>query len=184
MKLPATMHIGRRAFLKTGTAALLTSLLPISAAAAVGREYKILSFYNIHTGETLKTCYRSKGRLVRRAIERISLIMRDHRTSEIKPVDPALLDLLHRVTKTLHPACVISIVSGYRSPQTNAALRKTTRGVARNSLHMQGRAIDIRISGCRTAHLRRMAIDLKCGGVGYYPESDFVHLDTGPYKVW
>jgi uncharacterized protein YcbK (DUF882 family) len=110
--------------------------------------------------------------------------MRDFRTGEIKPVDPNLLDLLHRIVINVDPHAPISIISGYRSPRTNAALRKITTGVARKSLHMQGRAIDIRIPGYRTSAIRRLAIQLKSGGVGYYPKSDFVHLDTGPVKAW
>jgi uncharacterized protein YcbK (DUF882 family) len=110
--------------------------------------------------------------------------MRDHRTDEIKPVDPNLLDLLHRIVMEIRPRASINIISGYRSPRTNAALRKVTTGVARKSLHMQGRAIDIRIPGYQTTALRQLAIDLQSGGVGYYAISDFVHLDTGPVKVW
>ena len=110
--------------------------------------------------------------------------MRDHRTGEIKPVDPNLLDLLHRIVMEEKSRSPISIISGYRSPSTNAALRKVTAGVAEKSLHMEGRAIDIRIPGYQTTALRQLAINLKGGGVGYYPESDFIHLDTGPVKVW
>ena len=82
------------------------------------------------------------------------------------------------------PSSPFNIISGYRSPSTNAALRKATRGVALKSLHMEGRAIDVRIPGYQTAGLRQLAVNLKSGGVGYYPESDFVHLDTGPVKAW
>lgn len=110
--------------------------------------------------------------------------MRDHRTGEIKQVDTTLLDLLHRIVTTIEPSSPINIISGYRSAQTNATLRKTTAGVALKSLHMEGRAIDIRIPGYQTTGLRHLAINLKSGGVGYYPESDFVHIDTGPVKAW
>jgi uncharacterized protein YcbK (DUF882 family) len=110
--------------------------------------------------------------------------MRDHRTGEIKPVDPNLLDLLHRIVMEGKPRSPLSIISGYRSPSTNEALRKVTAGVAQKSLHIEGRAIDIRIPGYQTTALCQLAINLHGGGVGYYPESDFVHLDTGPVKVW
>ena len=163
----------RRTFLKMSVSAAF-ALLPCTAMAVQVPEHQILSFYNIHTGESLSTCYRSHGKLIHRAVGRISTIMRDHRTGKIKPVDPNLLDLLHR----------IAIISGYRSPETNAALRRVTSGVAKNSLHMEGRAIDIRIPGFRTEEIRVLAIGLHAGGVGYYPASDFVHLDTGPVKVW
>lgn len=170
-----------------GAASILTTVFTHPVLAAVGparHSHHVLAFYNIHTGEKLKTCYRSNGKLIHRAIQRINYIMRDYRTGEIKPVDPRLLDLLHRIVWEIKPRLPISIISGYRSPRTNAALRRVTEGVARKSLHMEGRAIDIRIPGHRTTALRRLAIDLQCGGVGYYPESNFVHLDTGPVKVW
>ncbi|WP_319524954.1 DUF882 domain-containing protein [uncultured Desulfosarcina sp.] len=173
----------RRTFLKMSASAALT-LLPCSAMAVQAPEHQILSFYNIHTGESLSTCYRSHGKLIHRAVGRISNVMRDHRTGEIKPVDPNLLDLLHRIVTKIRTTEPISIISGYRSPETNAALRKISRGVAKNSLHMKGRAIDIRIPGFRTEDIRELAIGLHSGGVGYYPSSDFVHLDTGPVKVW
>jgi uncharacterized protein YcbK (DUF882 family) len=177
----------RRFFLKWGASAILTTVFTHPVLAAVNpksHEHHILSFYNIHTGETLKTCYRSNGKLIHRAVNRISYIMRDYRTGEVKPVDPNLLDLLHRIVMQEKPRSPLSIISGYRSPRTNAALRKVTAGVASNSLHMEGRAIDIRIPGYQTTALRQIAINLQCGGVGYYPDSDFVHLDTGPVKVW
>ena len=178
-----TLLTNRRTFLKMGATAAL-SLLPCPAMAVRVPEHQILSFYNIHTGESLSTCYRSHGKLIHRAVGRISTIMRDHRTGEIKPVDPDLLDLLHRIVMKIKTSEPISIISGYRSPQTNAALRRVTRGVAKNSLHMEGRAIDIRIPGYNTQEIRELAIALHSGGVGYYPKSDFVHLDTGPVKVW
>jgi len=184
MKGIASLHIDRRTFLKTGVSAALAALVPYPAIAAGRSDHRILSFYNIHTGESLTTCYRANGKLIHRAVGRISYIMRDHRTGDIKPVDPNLLDLLHRIVKEIHPPSPISIISGYRSPKTNAALRKVTSGVAKNSLHMKGRAIDIRIPGYQTQDIRQLAIALHSGGVGYYPASDFVHLDTGPVKIW
>ena len=183
----SSFHTNRRTFLKLGASAILTAVFTHPALAAFDpkiHEHRILSFYNIHTGETLRTCYRSSGKLIHRAVNRISHIMRDHRTGEVKPVDPNLLDLLHLIVMEEKPSAPLSIISGYRSPSTNEALRKVTAGVAPKSLHMVGRAIDIRIPGYKTAALRQIAVNLRCGGVGYYPESDFVHLDTGPVKVW
>lgn len=178
-------HTDRRAFLKASMSAILAAMLPPSlAAASTPHDRHVLSLHNLHTGESLRVCYRANGILLHRALGYISRLMRDHRTGEIKSVDPGLLDQLHFLVREINPRNPISIISGYRSPSTNAALRKTTRGVARKSLHMEGRAIDIRIPGCQTARLRRLAVNLRCGGVGYYPESDFVHLDTGPIKVW
>ena len=114
----------------------------------------------------------------------INHIMRDYRTGEIKSIDPKLLDLLYCIVSEVNPRDPISIISGYRSPRTNAALRKITKGVSPNSLHMEGRAIDIRIPGYETSAIRDLAIQQKSGGVGYYPKSDFIHLDTGPVKFW
>jgi uncharacterized protein YcbK (DUF882 family) len=180
----ASLTTDRRSFLKLSASALLSTVVAHPVLAAVVNEHRILSFYNLHTGETLKTCYHSNGRLIQRAVDRISHIMRDHRTGEIKPVDINLLDLLHRLVVAIDTPSPISIISGYRSPRTNAALRKVTPGVSSKSLHMEGRAIDIRIPGCQTANLRQLAISLNGGGVGYYPESNFIHLDTGPVKAW
>ena len=177
-------RIDRRTLLKTGASALLSAAFANPALAAFHADYRILSFYNIHTGEALKTCFRANGRIIHHALERISLIMRDHRTGECRPIDPRLMDQLYRIASRIHPSSPISIISGYRSPSTNAALRRVTSGVARKSLHMEGRAIDIRIPGIRTTRLRRLAVGFAAGGVGYYPRSDFVHLDTGPFKVW
>ncbi len=180
----ASYSTDRRKFLKMGASAVLTALCSHPVLAATSSGHRVLSFYNLHTEETLKTCYRTNGKLIRRAVDRISYIMRDHRTGEIKPVDTTLLDLLHRLTTVIASPSPINIISGYRSPTTNAALRKVSAGVAPKSLHMEGRAVDIRIPGCQTTQLRQLAINFKSGGVGYYPQSDFVHLDTGPVKVW
>lgn len=177
----------RRTFLKMGAATLLTTLFPHSTLAAIRPErpeHFELSFFNIHTGERLKTCYRKNGKLVRQSLRQISHIMRDYRTGEIKTVDHNLLDLLHRITQKTPSHKPISIISGYRSPRTNAMLRKITSGVARNSLHMSGRAIDIRIPGYPSEKLYQLAINLKGGGVGFYSQSNFVHLDTGPIRCW
>lgn len=187
MKGNPSSYTNRRTFLKISASALLTTLFPHPATPAVGPndfENRVLSFYNIHTGEQLKTRYRARGRLIDRSMQRISYILRDYRTGEIKPIDPNLLDLLHRIVLEVKPHAPINIISGYRSPRTNAALRKITTGVAKQSLHMEGRAIDIRIPGYRTTALRQLAIGLQSGGVGYYPASDFIHLDTGPIKIW
>ena len=177
----------RRTFLKIGASAALTAVFTQPALAVVNHtnyQRHVLSLYNIHTDEAIRTCYRANGKLIHGAIKRINYILRDFRTGEIKPIDPKLLDLLHRIVSEINPRASISIISGYRSPRTNAALRKITKGVALKSLHMEGRAIDIRVPGYKTSAIRRLAIRLQSGGVGYYPKSDFIHIDTGPIKVW
>lgn len=180
-------RLDRRRFLKWAASALFTSFFTSPALAAIPPlpcKSQVLSFYHIHTREVLETCYRKNGKLDPHALQQIDHIMRDHRTGEVKPVDFQLLDLLHRIVTNITPDSPINIISGYRSPKTNATLRKLSTGVDRKSLHMQGRAIDIRIPGYPSNAIRDLAIGLKTGGVGYYRKSDFVHLDTGRVRTW
>ena len=182
-------QINRRSFLKMNLLAMGGLALPSSAMALVpdNRKERVLSFYNTHTGERLKNAvYWAEGGYVRETLQDINYILRDFRQEEVMPIDPVLLDLLHSLrgklalpgTKPLH------IISGYRSPATNQQLRKSSGGVAKRSLHMDGKAVDIRIPGLRTTRLHRAAVGLKRGGVGLYEESDFVHLDIGPVRYW
>jgi uncharacterized protein YcbK (DUF882 family) len=115
---------------------------------------------------------------------RINHILRDHRTGETRAMDPALMDLLSCVHRQLNCNAPFHIISGYRSPKTNTELRKRSSGVAKFSYHMLGQAIDIRLPECDTRKLRKVCLKLKKGGVGYYPRSDFVHLDTGTKRSW
>ncbi|MBU4253572.1 MAG: DUF882 domain-containing protein, partial [Acidobacteria bacterium] len=143
-----------------------------------------LSFYQTHTCETLGACYWKDGDYLSHSLQRINYILRDHRTEEVKPIEKKLLDVLFVLHKNLQTDKEIHIISGYRSPQTNQKLRSKSSGVAKNSLHMDGKAIDIRIPGIPLQKLRRAAMDLKAGGVGYYPGSDFIHIDTGRVRCW
>jgi uncharacterized protein YcbK (DUF882 family) len=148
---------------------------------------RVLSFFNTHTGERLKTAYCGGGTYRPDALSEINHILRDFRANEIKPIDPKLLDLLHELGGTLETDQAIHIISGYRSPVTNAQLRErggSNTGVASHSLHIDGKAIDIRIPGVRLENLRAAARSLKLGGVGYYPSSNFVHVDTGRVRFW
>ncbi|MGB8434919.1 MAG: DUF882 domain-containing protein [Burkholderiales bacterium] len=181
-------HAGqRRRRLLTGLA--LTPFAPFGlayarAAAASGSAERFLAFHHTHTYERLRIAYFARGQYLPAALERIEWLLRDFRTGEAHPIDPRLLDTLFAVCL----ACgrdTIEIISGYRSPKTNAMLRKTGGGgVAKRSLHMDGRAIDVRFAGFSSARLRDAAITLGRGGVGYYPGSDFVHLDTGHPRTW
>jgi len=146
--------------------------------------HKALSLENIHTGERLNLTYFEQGRYFQDALLAADRFFRDYRTGDVHPMDPMLLDLLHELTGSLAVNKPIKVISGYRSPRTNAALRRRSRGVAKHSMHMQGKAIDIRISGVDVRHIRSAAIALGRGGVGYYPASNFVHLDTGDFRVW
>lgn len=146
--------------------------------------HKVLAFHNTHTGDQLKLTYFEQGRYIKDALHEINHLFRDYHDGSIHPIDPALLDQLYDLKHTLEVRKPFHIVSGYRSPATNADLRKHSDGVAKNSLHMEGRAIDIRIEGLDTRRIRDAALAMRCGGVGYYERSDFVHLDTGSVRTW
>lgn len=181
------MNLNRRQFISKTLQAALGSLFPVSVFANGTPERddaRILSFYNLHTTERLSACYFKNGRFQVRALQQIDFILRDHRSGETRPMDRRLLDLLFALSREVHSTPCFHVISGYRSPATNARLRKRSKGVAGGSLHMAGKAIDLRIPGIDSSRLRQMGQDLKSGGVGYYPQSDFVHLDTGRIRTW
>ncbi|HAY40177.1 MAG TPA: hypothetical protein DCY53_13075 [Desulfobacteraceae bacterium] len=181
------MVIDRRCFLKIGAQAALCSVFPATAIASIGRSSapkRKLFLFNAHTGEKLDVCYYAQGQYQHEALEDINYIFRDYRTGKIKPIRKELLNLLHSVSKKLDRPTRFHIISGYRSPETNAELRKKSKYVVKNSLHTQGEAADIRIPDCDTKWLRKVCMTLKAGGVGYYRKSDFVHVDVGPVRHW
>ncbi len=143
-----------------------------------------LTFFNTHTGERLETCYCRAGRYDPSSLKDINHILRDHRTGEVGAIATDLLDLLHRLRLRVETAQPFHIISGYRSAETNAVLHSKSRGVASQSLHMVGQAIDIRMPGIRTGELKTLALELAAGGVGYYPQPDFVHVDIGRVRSW
>jgi uncharacterized protein YcbK (DUF882 family) len=175
----------RRRFICTGaglTASLL--MLPLPSLASTQPERR-LSFHNTHTGENASVVYWADGDYLADGKQEIDEILRDHRTDEIHPIDTDLLDLLYLLRAEVQGnKRAFEIISGYRSPATNAALRKNSSGVAKRSYHMQGKAIDIRLRGCDLGHLHKAAMAMRAGGVGYYPGSDFIHVDVGPYRSW
>jgi uncharacterized protein YcbK (DUF882 family) len=186
-----TREVSRRRFLGFGAVAAAAAIVPSRATAATPARNSVpertLSFFNTHTGERLKTAYCCGGEYQPEALTQINHILRDFRANEVKPIDPHLLDLLHELGGTLETDRPFHIISGYRSPHTNALLRErggASTGVAPHSLHMDGRAIDIRIPGVKLDDLRAAARSLKLGGVGYYPASNFVHVDTGRVRFW
>jgi len=146
--------------------------------------YKTLSFEHTHTGEKLKLTYFERGNYIKDALQEINYLLRDFRTDDIHRIDTALLDQLFDLKQTLSLNKPYHIISGYRSPFTNGQLRKHSYGVAEHSFHMQGRAIDIRVEGVSSKMIRNAALNLAQGGVGYYPRSNFVHLDTGAFRTW
>lgn len=160
----------------------LTGLLPREAAAAV-RE-RSLPLHHRHTGESLRVVYFADNRYLKPGLRAAAHLLRDWRRDEVHPVDPKLLDLLWALRRKLEADGPIEILCGYRSPATNAMLRRRQRGVAKNSLHMQGMAIDLNVPGRSLKAVRKAALSLGRGGVGYYPRSGFVHVDTGPVRTW
>jgi uncharacterized protein YcbK (DUF882 family) len=158
---------------------------PANAARPVATADGRLVLYNTHTNERLDIVYRRGGRYLPDALAKLDYFLRDHNTSEIRHFDPRLYDILSSLTVAVgRPAAEIAIVCGYRTPSTNEALREHTTGVAKNSLHIQAEAIDLRIPGVNTLTLRRAALALRQGGVGYYPHSDFIHVDVGRVRQW
>jgi len=178
------MQIARRTLLM-GSLGGLASLGAVGrAAAAFATEANTLSFYNLHTAETLEVTYREHGEVVPGTLEAVNHLLRDFRTDEVHSIDVKLLDTLSLLYDGFGRRGRFEIISGYRSPQTNEALRHVTTGVAKKSLHLSGRAIDIRSTAAKTADLRAAALKLQRGGVGYYPKSNFVHIDTGAFRTW
>ncbi|HEY0526901.1 MAG TPA: DUF882 domain-containing protein [Stellaceae bacterium] len=176
--------LDRRSFLgmAAGTAALAAAA-PVQAAHRIGIA-RSLAFENLHTGETLKTVYWADGHYDPAGMRRINHLLRDFRTEQIHQIDPRLLDLLSALQSRLRTRAPYQVISGYRSPATNAMLASFTDGVVPNSLHTQGMAIDIRVPGRSLRDVRRAAASLRAGGVGYYPQSDFVHVDVGRVRYW
>lgn len=172
----------RRRALGLGLATLFTLAAGPSLARPSGA--RALSIQNLHTDETLSVAYWETGRYVPGALKELNHILRDHRTNEVGDMDPRLFDLMHRLHERLQTTAPFQIISGYRSPATNAALAKRSRNVARNSLHTRGLAVDIRVPGRALREVRRAALSLKAGGVGYYPGRQFIHLDVGPVRSW
>jgi len=177
---------GRRGFLAMAAAA---TVMPLAEApAAVQRQIvypeRSLSLNSVHTGESEKIVYWADGTYLPEGLNRINWILRDFRTSETKSIDPRLLNILYLLMMKLESDDPVLVLSGYRSKRTNDMLRRTTEGVARRSFHMAGSAIDIRMPRVATQHVQRAALQLGGGGVGYYPSSNFVHLDSGPVRTW
>jgi uncharacterized protein YcbK (DUF882 family) len=183
----------RRAFLGISAVAAAGALMPRVAQAAPRppampkAPERVLSFFNTHTGERLKTAYCCGGEYQPDALRQVNHILRDFRANEVKAIDPKLLDLLHELGGTLETDQPFHIISGYRSPKTNSLLRErggSSTGVATHSLHMVGQAIDIRVPGVKLDQLRGAARSLKIGGVGFYPDLNFVHVDVGRVRTW
>jgi uncharacterized protein YcbK (DUF882 family) len=175
----------RRRFLKSAVLVGAGCLLPaLAKGATVQRADKSLRFYHTHTGEALNRVFWTNGEYVPGALADINRLLRDHRTNEVLPIDPQLLSLLERITSLTGKNDTLHVISGYRSPVTNRTLADRSDDVSRRSLHMDGKAIDIRIPGRDLQTLRNAALSLRGGGVGFYPHSQFVHVDIGRVRAW
>ncbi len=184
-----TDMLSRRGLLRAGAGLLL---LPMAggmaevAEAASRLNGRALAFEHLHTGETLTIVYKVGRHFVPSALSRLQTLLRDFRTGEKHAMDPALYDMLWRIREDTDASRPFEIVSAFRSPRTNALLRGRSRqtGVAEHSLHLKGQAIDICVTGTPLQALQQAALDLKAGGVGYYPQPGFLHIDTGRVRHW
>lgn len=177
------LQFGLGAVLGAGLSTGLGAPLVWAEETAAGAP-RTLVMHNLHTGEKLEALYWDKGAYVPDALEAVNKLMRDHRTGELHPIDPKLLDLLVTLHGRTEATACYELICGYRAPETNAAMHRKSRQVARNSLHIKGMAADVRIGGQPLAHLQKAALALRGGGVGLYPRSNFVHLDVGPVRQW
>ena len=178
--------MNRRHFLGLGLSTIAAgTVTPVFAKPHTNAVPRTLTLHHLHTDERLSLTYRVGEHYHRSALRRLNLFLRDFRTGDVTAIDPRLFDLMYEVQQRVggHDG-VFEIISGYRSPKTNAMLRRTSSGVAKRSLHMSGQAVDIRLRGSSLRHVRDAAIDMRRGGVGYYPRADFVHLDTGRVRQW
>ena len=176
--------LSRRHFLR-GCTALAGSLFVPSAFASIARRpERRLTLLNLHTGEKARITYWAEGSYLKESLREINHLLRDHRTGDTVQMDRELLDLLYSLQHKVENKKEFQVISGYRSPKTNAMLRTRSSAVAKKSLHMQGKAIDIRLPGTSLKHLHKAAVALKSGGVGYYPKSNFIHVDTGRVRYW
>jgi uncharacterized protein YcbK (DUF882 family) len=188
------MSISRRALLRMSGGALASvvglsvTARALAAPALVGLKElnaRTLSFEGYNTGEQLKeVTYWAEGKYVPDALAEINKAMRDWRTGEVYPIEPKVLDVLHQIGRTLETKCQFELISGYRSPKTNAMLHEFDPGVATNSLHMKGFATDISLPGRPLRKVYETALAMQMGGVGYYPDSNFIHVDVGRVRRW
>ncbi|MGD8907996.1 MAG: DUF882 domain-containing protein [Chromatiales bacterium] len=178
--------ISRRGFICGFASAFgLLAASPVLAAVTPSPQ-RSLAFHHTHTGERAKITYWRDGDYLAEGLRAINRLLRDHRTGEQAEMDRGLIDTLYALSLRLCEPGEFQIISAYRSPKTNDMLRRKSKsgGVAKRSLHMLGRAIDIRVADCGLKQLRETAVSLKAGGVGYYPKSNFIHVDTGRVRYW
>lgn len=185
------LDVSRRDLVKMGAAGVAAAVVPLFSSpfvpikpAMAAQKVWSVSFRQVHTGESFSGVYRVGDQYLPEAFERLNYFLRDFRTGDAFPMDPRVIDILSLVQEGTGKSTPLEILSGYRSPKTNAMLRRVSNGVARNSYHMYGQAVDIRMPGYSTRKLSTVARGLRSGGVGYYPKSHFVHVDTGDIRSW
>jgi len=177
-------RLQRRSFLKSILGYGTTLACTPAWTAVTKRSERALNLYSLHTGETVKTTYWQEGNYLPESLQQLNRLLRDHRNGAVREMDTQLLDLLFLIQQQVRVKGTYSVISGYRSPETNRKLRALDKDVAKDSLHMQGKAIDIRLPGCELQTLRKAALSLKAGGVGFYTKSNFLHIDTGDVRSW
>jgi uncharacterized protein YcbK (DUF882 family) len=190
MTLPSSIAnaCNRRDVLRMAAGAVATGFLScgmIKPAFAVPTSgaHRVM-FRNSHTGESFNGVYRVGDKYLPEAFDQISYVLRDSRNGDMFPIDPRTIDIIYVVQRMLDSSEPYTVLSGYRSPRTNAMLSRVSYGVARHSLHMTGQAIDVRLGSKTAGNIRDCAVDLHAGGVGYYPRSNFVHMDSGSFRTW
>ncbi len=174
----------RRNVLRAGSAVALATVATPALAKLANTDHRDLSFDNLHTGEKLRVDYWVGGDYLPDALNEINYLLRDFRTNQVHEIEPKLLDLLNLLHRKMGSGAPFQVISGYRSPKTNAILHAHSHEVATHSLHMSGMAIDIRLSDRDLKDLHEAALAMRAGGVGYYPHSDFVHVDVGRVRRW
>jgi uncharacterized protein YcbK (DUF882 family) len=180
--MQAASLLGRRHLIGGAAAVAVAGFAKSLPAASFAP--RSVALYNIHTGEWLRTVYWADGHYIREAVRDINWILRDHWSGEVRPMNAGVLDLLGMLHRQLDLHHHFLVVCGYRSPTTNARLARYDRGVAKHSYHIQGMAIDLRCEDRELSQVREAALSLAVGGVGYYPRSNFVHVDVGPVRRW
>jgi len=180
-----SVDLGRRRALKAAICLGTIAIAPVSIASTTTTlSARNLALVNMHTGESLEITYFDGDDYIPAALRRVNELMRDHRAEQVHNMSTVLLDALHDLRTNIGADQPFQLLSGYRSPQTNAMLRSKRAGVAKRSYHMQGLAADIRLQGFKLSAVRKQALALKAGGVGYYPKSGFIHVDVGPVRAW
>ncbi|MCU0952811.1 MAG: DUF882 domain-containing protein [Burkholderiaceae bacterium] len=175
----------RRRFMHRAAGLAAAGVLPLSARPAAAAAPKRLALFHLHTHERIDIVYAESARYVPEALGSLDRFLRDHYSGDVGTMDPQLFDLLHEIRHRVGAARPFEVISAFRAAHTNETLRRTRGGgVAPGSLHLTGRAIDVRLPGVALADLRQAALSLRAGGVGYYPRENFVHIDTGRVRQW